>query len=291
MREELHKLLPKELLQEEFNSGLWHKEIAEKYNISWRQIYYLVEDYGLNLPRKNQKKIKPKYKCSRCGKEFTILHDGICNNCLSKQQHLETEVHISTDLSPMHSKILELRKEGKSYSEIAKEVGCNTSTVSYHCNINTKLGYNKRAKKNRNGLKKWLYTFTDKVYTFRTAKRKGNYISCCEDWNKKLRTAVSKFRSKNMNNYKYYYTSKDVLTYFGTKVKCGLTGREIDITKDDYHLDHIIPISRGGTNDLDNMQFTIPEANYAKGNMLNEEFVQLCKEVCEHFGYEVKKKE
>lgn len=39
----------------------------------------------------------------------------------------------------MKEKILDLRKEGYSYSEIIKEVGCAKSTVSYHCN-NAGLG-------------------------------------------------------------------------------------------------------------------------------------------------------
>lgn len=39
------------------------------------------------------------------------------------------------------------------------------------------------------------------------------------------------------------------------------------------------------------MAFTIPDANAAKHEMTNEEFVALCKEICEHFGYTVIKKE
>lgn len=86
------------------------------------------------------------------------------------------------------------------------------------------------------------------------------------------------------------YTYKDVIEYLGgTTVVCKLTGRKIDILVDDYNLDHIIPVSRGGTNELDNMAITIPEANVAKGNMTNEELVTLCKEICEHFGYKVTK--
>lgn len=84
------------------------------------------------------------------------------------------------------------------------------------------------------------------------------------------------------------YTYKDVIDYFkGTTVTCELTGRIIDLTKDDYNIDHIIPVSRGGTNELDNMAFCIPEANAAKNNLTNDEFIALCKEVCEHFGYKV----
>ena len=89
-----------------------------------------------------------------------------------------------------------------------------------------------------------------------------------------------------INNYTY----KDVIEHFGgTIVTCELTGRKIDLTKDDYNIDHIIPLDKGGTNELDNMAFCIPEANAAKSNLTNDEFVALCKEVCEHFGYKVTK--
>ena len=38
-------------------------------------------------------------------------------------------------------KIISLRKEGKTYKEITKILGCAMSTVSYHCRIH-KLGDN-----------------------------------------------------------------------------------------------------------------------------------------------------
>lgn len=41
---------------------------------------------------------------------------------------------------------------------------------------------------------------------------------------------------------------------------------------DDLSLDHIIPISRGGTNDLSNLQFISREANHRKGDKTHEEF-------------------
>lgn len=48
-------------------------------------------------------------------------------------------------------KILELRKEGKSYKEIQKELKCSISTISYHCSTNeTKL---KCVKKEKSSIK------------------------------------------------------------------------------------------------------------------------------------------
>lgn len=40
-----------------------------------------------------------------------------------------------------------------------------------------------------------------------------------------------------------------------------------------YHIDHMLPVSRGGTNDLDNLQLLCPKCNMQKGAMTHEEFL------------------
>lgn len=74
-------------------------------------------------------------------------------------------------------------------------------------------------------------------------------------------------------------------------IKCYLTGRNIDITKDEYHLDHIMPIAKGGTCNADNLGFACPEANRSKSDMTLDEYLALCQEVLENFGYKVIKEE
>ena len=84
---------------------------------------------------------------------------------------------------------------------------------------------------------------------------------------------------------------KDVLkAWGGTKLKCYLTGRDIDIEKDQYALDHIIPVSKGGSNEIDNMGLTCVQANSSKSDMTVDEYLALCKEVLEYNGYIVTKK-
>ena len=44
----------------------------------------------------------------------------------------------------MKDKIIKLRKEGKSYREIQKQLRCSKSTISYHCqklNINSPVEF------------------------------------------------------------------------------------------------------------------------------------------------------
>jgi CRISPR/Cas system Type II protein with McrA/HNH and RuvC-like nuclease domain len=86
------------------------------------------------------------------------------------------------------------------------------------------------------------------------------------------------------------FTYQDALKHLGgTTTKCYLTGRIINILEDDYCLDHIVPVSKGGTNDLKNMGITIPIVNASKSNMTVEEYLNLCKEVLEYNGYKVEK--
>jgi len=40
-----------------------------------------------------------------------------------------------------------------------------------------------------------------------------------------------------------------------------------------YHIDHKTPVSRGGTNDLNNLHLTCPRCNMRKGAMTHEEFL------------------
>lgn len=87
---------------------------------------------------------------------------------------------------------------------------------------------------------------------------------------------------------KFSYT--DALKHLGgLQCKCYLTGRSIDITTDDFELDHIIPVSKGGPCELSNMGITCPEANRSKTDLTLDEYLALCKEVLEYNGYEVKK--
>ena len=63
--------------------------------------------------------------------------------------------------------------------------------------------------------------------------------------------------------------------------RCALTGRRLD---DHAELDHIIPRTRGGTHDLSNLRWVCGEANRAKRNLTDEEFLSLAADVVEYLG-------
>lgn len=188
----------------------------------------------------------------------------------------------------LKAQILTLREQNYSYEKISKELKCSKSTISYYCSSKEKENILKRKQRYKKEAP-WKYYLIKRVSDFRRRTCGNGILPYNKDWNKKFRTAVSEFRCRKNAISKSKYTYKDVIAKFGYNPKCALTGRIIDITKDNYNLDHVIPISKGGTNDLDNMSIVIPEANNIKGNLLTEELIELCKEILNNFGYTVSK--
>jgi 5-methylcytosine-specific restriction endonuclease McrA len=57
---------------------------------------------------------------------------------------------------------------------------------------------------------------------------------------------------------------------------CALTGRNLDRKS---QIDHIVPVSRGGSDRIENLRWVVKEANRSKLNLLDHEFIELCKDV------------
>lgn len=176
----------------------------------------------------------------------------------------------------MKEKILKLRKEGKSYREIKKLLGCSTSTISFHCGEGQKEKSRIRRRKNKKS------KLINQISKF---KSKGSNRVKAQDFQRKR---------DSKGNYKggrdYNFTTEDLIRKIGDNPICYLSGRSIDITKSrSFHLDHIIPVSRGGNNSLSNLGLTCKEANKAKDNLTVNEFIFLCRDVLEHNGYKVSK--
>ncbi len=75
-------------------------------------------------------------------------------------------------------------------------------------------------------------------------------------------------------------TYEDVMKKIGPNPTCYLTGESIELDKPStYSLDHIIPISRGGDNSLENMGLCTRAVNQAKSDLLPDEFRTLCLKV------------
>jgi 5-methylcytosine-specific restriction endonuclease McrA len=59
--------------------------------------------------------------------------------------------------------------------------------------------------------------------------------------------------------------------------RCAYSGREL--TPETASIDHTLPISRGGPNDIGNIAIVHMDVNTAKSSMTLAEFVALCREV------------
>ena len=180
----------------------------------------------------------------------------------------------------MEEKIIELRKQGKTYREIKKIVGCSLGTISYYCGEGQK---NKSKKRNQNN--KIGHSLANKVNKFCVKKRK--IFDKVNLFKKKGKRGK---KSRNSNNCANHFTIKDLLCKFGETTSCYLTGKKVNLLEPDtYHIDHIIPPCRGGNNEISNAGISCPEANIAKSGMLVDEFIDLCKQVLIYNGYTVTK--
>lgn len=65
------------------------------------------------------------------------------------------------------------------------------------------------------------------------------------------------------------------------KGRCALTGRRLDRSA---QLDHILPLARGGSDNIKNLQWLCREANLAKRELTDAEFANLCADVMRWIG-------
>lgn len=177
----------------------------------------------------------------------------------------------------MKEEILLLRQKGLSYKKIASILNCAKSTVAYHSNNSTKEKTRLRGLKRRQ----------NNIYHI-LEKKVSRFINTNTQ---KLRTASSDFGrgakrdQKNDCNFRY----KDVINKFGIDTKCYLTGDPINLLEDTYQFDHIIPTSKGGSNNLDNLGITTKASNQSKSDMSVDEYIEHCKKVLTNFGYRINK--
>jgi len=125
-----------------------------------------------------------------------------------------------------------------------------------------------------------IHKLTKKVCAFKARCSRVNYHT--------FRTKIKTFKKRKrrnrthafVNNVSKNFSVKDVIKKIGPNPRCYLTGKKIDINKPDtYHFDHIIPTSKGGTNDLDNLGICTKQANYAKNDLSIKELYKLCEAI------------
>jgi DNA-binding CsgD family transcriptional regulator len=164
--------------------------------------------------------------------------------------------------------ILSLRKQGLSYRKIQQKLGCSRSTISYHC------GKSQSERKRVSNQKKNPL-----------CRKVGSFKARCTatSW-KHFRSKIKCFKRRAGDRWRVKvdspYDCADVIEKLGKKPRCYLTGELINLEEPmSYSLDHINPVSKGGTNELNNLQITCASANSAKSNLTLDEFYKLCERV------------
>lgn len=283
----MKKEIQKEKLEELISSNWKRQKIADFFQVSTKTISERVKEYGLTFKKETKQKDGI---CPTCGKHFNqSKYYPYCSKTCANGVDIQIYVEPTTELG---KKIVELRKQGMTYKQIMGELGCNKSTISYYCG--------KGQKEHKQDYVKNIYDPAIRSLSRRVTQFKNRNLRIRKnrlkfsDFKTSFRSRVSFFwqswerfnKMESENKYGY----KEVLDYIGGwETKCYLTGRPLDLRKDNYELDHIIPISKGGSCKLDNMGITCEAANQSKSNLTVEEYIQLCKEVLENFGYKVEK--
>lgn len=189
----------------------------------------------------------------------------------------------------MKDEILKLKAEGKTYKQIQEILGCSKGTISYHCGVGQKEKTKSRVRKKRENV------LDSKLERFKAKK------NCKSDFKlnnerKYFNESVRKFQKRDNNSKNRIDTSiektfnwKDVLNRFGENTVCYLSGEEINLNENNYHLDHIIPSSRGGDNSLNNLGILHKTVNVMKSDMTPDELLEWCVKILKYNNYKVEK--
>jgi 5-methylcytosine-specific restriction endonuclease McrA len=187
----------------------------------------------------------------------------------------------------LKTQILELRGQGQTYNQIKSKLGCSKGTIAFHCGEGQKEKSRGRLAKRRAA-----DPLLSKINHFCYGRKRlvNEHLGTIDvitdlEIKKKIQNKLIRFfRHRDRKRYnKFMFTAQQLLDKIGLNPVCYLTGESIDLNKSRaYHLDHIVPKSRGGDDSLDNCQIACREANQAKGDMLVEEFLELCKKIIEH---------
>jgi 5-methylcytosine-specific restriction endonuclease McrA len=181
-------------------------------------------------------------------------------------------------------KILELRDQGKSYKQIQEILGCSKGTIAYHLGDGQKSKHNIRQQNNRSK----QHPYKSKLDSFSTILVRFQPTQSTSKWRKLITLKIESFTRDSRMYQKPSFTVDDIVKKSGENPKCYITGVEIDIyDTSSYHFDHIIPRSKGGTNDIDNLGICTKEANQCKHNLTPDELVEFCKKVLKNKGFTI----
>ena len=165
--------------------------------------------------------------------------------------------------------IISLRKEGKKIREIQEILQCSWSTISYHLYDKTRHSTKQRTYKNR---KKYPQSKRSKLFNkYYQFFRIGHYAN------------------KSMTDRSFSFD--EFIKNIPERPICYLSGEELDLMNtQSFSLDHKIPSTKGGSNEIHNLGLCSWVVNRCKNDLTPEEFIELCKKVLSYNGYQITKK-
>lgn len=163
------------------------------------------------------------------------------------------------------------KRAKKKYNEKNKEILNQKARDKYHANIEKE--HERAKKKNANPIVKIRKSKYNKRYRVENPEKVRNGQ---REWRKnnplKTRTKQSERRARE-RNAEGRYTTQDVKNkYTEQNGKCYWCGKKVGKK---YHVDHINPLSRGGSNWPDNICISCPYCNDSRGAKLPQEWGRL----------------
>lgn len=213
--------------------------------------------------------------CLKCGCEQLISEFRwnsrrcrLCRNAEMREYRANNREIVSETNKRYHEKNRErLLEKNRRYNEENREQ--RTEYAARYRELNPDLVkeqkrkcYERYAEKNKEYSRKWSKENPEQIrQTRRLYYRKNKHI-----WIK-----TNSLRKARKNNAEGFYTHEDVeCLHEAQDGKCIYC--EIGL-EDGYHVDHLVPLSRGGSSWPENLALACPPCNQSKGNKTPEEFV------------------
>ena len=99
---------------------------------------------------------------------------------------------------------------------------------------------------------------------------------------KHRRTHFFDKKARTLKNYSVGFAKQLAFLWKQQRGLCKLTGERLN--RENSEIDHIIPKSKGGTNEITNLRWLLSDVNQAKRALSDEDFLSLCKKVVNWAG-------
>ena len=217
-------------------------------------------------------------KCNKCNEEKEIVYfpkrkdspDGFRNSCkLCEKYRLDKYYSENKEI---------LLKKNKFYREENKEY-LSERSKQYYLENKDKILYRVSNYYEEN---KDNYKIKFKEYIKNNKEKLSNYRK--EYYKTPKGILIKKInhqkRRLQLRNIEGEYNANDILNLFESQnYKCIYCEGSLESSgKNKYHIDHIIPICRGGTNWISNIQLLCPHCNCSKHDKTHEEFLEYLKD-------------